>query len=143
MRLSLIGNPVTKQPKYRLYAIHRCCAKLKALDFRKVKDGERDDAEAVFGEEEGAASVASVAAAARGKGGAGGGTAGEGAAAPAEEPAPAAAGPAKLSAEQQLALQAALANASTLEEIQRLEAALAAGQVPGGGGGLGDDMDED
>lgn len=34
--LSLMDNPVTKQPQYRLYVIARC-KKLKMLDFRKVK----------------------------------------------------------------------------------------------------------
>lgn len=34
--LSLVDNPVAKQPNYRLYVIARC-KKLKMLDFRKVK----------------------------------------------------------------------------------------------------------
>ena len=34
--LSLLDNPVAKQPNYRLYVIARC-KKLKMLDFRKVK----------------------------------------------------------------------------------------------------------
>lgn len=34
--LSLLDNPVTKQPNYRLYVVARCKA-LKSLDFRKVK----------------------------------------------------------------------------------------------------------
>jgi hypothetical protein len=34
--LSLVDNPVAKQPNYRLYVIARC-KKLKVLDFRKVK----------------------------------------------------------------------------------------------------------
>lgn len=34
--LSLLDNPVTKQPNYRLYLVARC-KKLKVLDFRKVK----------------------------------------------------------------------------------------------------------
>lgn len=34
--LSLLDNPVTKQPNYRLYVVSRC-KKLKMLDFRKVK----------------------------------------------------------------------------------------------------------
>ena len=34
--LSLLDNPVTKQPGYRLYLIARC-KQLKVLDFRKVR----------------------------------------------------------------------------------------------------------
>ena len=50
---------------------------------------------------------------------------------------------AALSAQQQIAVKAAIANAATLEEIQRLEAALVTGSLPsefqesGGGGGGG------
>jgi U2 small nuclear ribonucleoprotein A' len=34
--LSLLDNPVTKQPNYRLYVVGRC-KKLKVLDFKKIK----------------------------------------------------------------------------------------------------------
>jgi U2 small nuclear ribonucleoprotein A' len=34
--LSLLDNPVTKQPNYRLYVVARC-KKLKVLDFMKIK----------------------------------------------------------------------------------------------------------
>ena len=34
--LSLLDNPVTKQPNYRLYVVARC-KKLKVLDFKKIK----------------------------------------------------------------------------------------------------------
>eukprot|EP00300_Choanocystis_sp_HF-7_P000742 c10613_g1_i1.p1 GENE.c10613_g1_i1~~c10613_g1_i1.p1 ORF type:complete len:139 (+),score=24.46 c10613_g1_i1:166-582(+) len=34
--LSLLGNPVTKRPNYRLFVIH-CLPKLRLLDFQKIK----------------------------------------------------------------------------------------------------------
>ena len=37
-----------------------------------------------------------------------------------------------MSAAQRTAVQAAIANAATLEEVQRLEAALSSGQLPSG-----------
>jgi U2 small nuclear ribonucleoprotein A' len=49
-----------------------------------------------------------------------------------QQPAPAAAGPAKLSAEQTAALQAAIANVQTLEEVRRIEEALKSGYMPSG-----------
>ena len=39
--LSLLGNPVSKNPDYRLYAVYSLPA-LKVLDFRKVKQAERE-----------------------------------------------------------------------------------------------------
>jgi len=47
--LSLIGNPVTKLPDYRLFVIHRL-PKLKVLDYQKVKQAERTAAKVKFGE---------------------------------------------------------------------------------------------
>jgi len=86
-RLSLLHNPVTRAPNYRLYVIHKL-KKLKHLDFKKVKPLERKEAERLFGaddkakggdkaksdKEEGktqsaAAGVAAPAAAAGGSGG--------------------------------------------------------------------------
>ena len=50
--LSLVGNPVSKNPDYRLYAVFSLPA-LKVLDFRKVKRAEREAAEKKFGGKEG------------------------------------------------------------------------------------------
>ncbi len=46
--LSLLANPVAKQPNYRLYVIHML-PKLKLLDFRRVKKSEREAAVKLFG----------------------------------------------------------------------------------------------
>ncbi|KAL4450147.1 hypothetical protein ABPG77_010816 [Micractinium sp. CCAP 211/92] len=119
--LSLLDNPVTKQPHYRLYVIARC-KKLKMLDFRKVKLTEREEAERMYG------------------------AAPEQAAQTTFEPdeelkqaeaavvAPAAAPPAQQrtgpTPEQITAIKAAIAAASTLEEVRRLEDALKTGHLP-------------
>lgn len=125
--LSLLDNPVTTQPNYRLYVIHRC-KKLKQLDFRKVKQKEREEAVRVIGEtqqpaaagadkpttfepdEELAQAEAATAAAQ------------QQAAEPVVRKGP--------SPEQITAIKAAIANAQTLEEVQRLENALTSGQLP-------------
>ena len=112
--LSLLDNPVTKQAGYRLFVINRC-KNLKILDFQKVKLAERKEAEQQFG----------------------------GKAAPAVENTPpgkpsqqgteeqAAQGVRKgPTPEQIMAIKAAIASAATLDEVKRLEEALASGVVP-------------
>jgi U2 small nuclear ribonucleoprotein A' len=121
-RLELRGNPVASVPLYRLFLIARLPA-LKLLDGCRVRDEERAAARAAFGGAEGAAALADAAAAA--------------AAASAREDA-AAAGAAAAAAKaragptpaQMLALKAAIAAAATLDEVSRLEKALATGVMP-------------
>jgi len=119
--LSLLDNPVTKQPGYRLFVINRC-KKLKELDFRKVKAAEREEAERRFGGQEAPQAVAfepdEELAAAQGK------IAGE------EEPS-VRKGP---TPEQIMAIKAAIAAATTLDEVHRLEEALTTGNMPEGVG---------
>ena len=50
--LSLLDNPVSKNPDYRLYAVYSLPA-LKVLDFRKVKQAEREAATKKFGGKDG------------------------------------------------------------------------------------------
>ena len=115
--LSLIDNPVTKQQGYRLFVINRC-KKLKVLDFRKVKDAERIEAEKMFGGKTAPAAATfepeEELAAAQGK------------AALVAEPA-IRTGP---TPEQVMAIKAAIAAASTLDEVRRLEDALTSGHLP-------------
>lgn len=110
---------MTKAAHYRLYLIAKLPS-LKLLDFARVRDSERDAAKAQFGGDAGAARLAAAAeeaaAAARG--------AHAGADGPLSVKAPNG-GP---SAAQMLALKAAIAGAATLEEVSRLERALAGGQ---------------
>ncbi|GBF90730.1 U2 small nuclear ribonucleoprotein A [Raphidocelis subcapitata] len=144
--LSLVGNPVALKHQYRLYAIARL-PKLKVLDFKKVKQRERDAA-AKLAEGDGLSSLAAAKTFEPGEGleaANGGGSGGEEDGG--EDAAPAAAS--APTAEQLTAIKAAIANAQTLEEAERLEAALREGKLPsalaaaggGGGGGGGDGAD--
>lgn len=112
--LSLIDNPVTKQPGYRHYVIARCL-RLKVLDFCKVKQAERENASSVHGSVPVQAATfdpdEQLAHAKRMRG---------------EEPVSIRKGP---TADEATAIRAAIANASTLEEVRRLEHALASGQT--------------
>ncbi|GLC40560.1 hypothetical protein PLESTB_000045000 [Pleodorina starrii] len=146
--LSLHGNPVMTKANYRLYVISKL-PRLKVLDFKKVKQKERDAAKALFASEEAQATHASktfepdedLAAAQQQAGVAppredGG-----------EQQQPEAEGEAEARAtaapsqEQLIAIKAAIANAQTLEEIHRLEEALKTGHLPSeirvDGGGAG------
>jgi len=130
--LSLLENAVTKKPDYRLYVISRL-KQLKVLDFRKVKEKERAAALAKYGNVAADSNTFEP---------------GEGipeAAHPDEEAAEEEetgkkTGP---TPEQLMAIQAAIANAQTLEEVTMLEEALATGVMPSGLGNGVAQMDED
>ena len=115
-RLSLLGNPVSQREDYRLYVAH-VLPSVAILDFRKVKQAERDAARKKFGGESGEKALES----ARAK------TFAPGVAETEKSDSPRPAGP---TPEQLLALKAAIANAATLEEVTRLEQALTTGIVP-------------
>jgi len=114
-RLSLLGNPITKKPHYRPYVIHKL-PKLKILDFHKVKQKERLEADKLFSGEEGQKLKDSIAKAKTF-------TPGE---IPTEQPKKKS-GP---TPEQITAIRAAIANAKTVDEVNRLEKALKLGLVP-------------
>mmetsp|Transcript_35055 Transcript_35055/g.91045 ORF Transcript_35055/g.91045 Transcript_35055/m.91045 type:complete len:274 (+) Transcript_35055:205-1026(+) len=138
--LSLLDNPVTKRPDYRLYVVSRL-KRLKVLDFKRITPKEREAAASKFPTEEDMSAADAKtfepgeglpAAAAAGDGG-------EGAAA---------AKPAGPTPAQLTAIQAAIANAQTLEEVTMLEEALATGVMPSGmdlgaAAGGGDDAMEE
>merc|ERR1712129_245120 len=107
--LSLVDNPVTKQQHYRAFLI-AMLPKLRVLDFQKVKPAERQAAEVTYG----AASAAK-----RQK------TAAE--AAKTFVPGPPAAPKSGPTPEQIARIKDAIANASSLEEVARLEKALKSG----------------
>lgn len=108
--LSLIDNPVTKKPHYRLYAIYKIPS-LRVLDFQKVKDAERKEANELFGTREGTKVIRASETT------------------PEEEQEPVAEVE-RPTPEQVAALRLAIANAKSLEEVSRLEEALQRGQIP-------------
>lgn len=96
--LSLVDNPVTRRPNYRLYAIHKLPS-VRILDFRKVKQSERTAAAELFASEHGMEIEEQVVAAKK--------------AAPAKKKGP--------TPEQLEAFRNAIANASSPEELDKLE----------------------
>jgi U2 small nuclear ribonucleoprotein A' len=110
--LSLLGNPVTQKPNYRLYLIAKLPG-LKVIDFRKVKPREKAEAREVFG-------------------------VGKKGAQPKEKAeskvfVPGQPTEAELQAEKAKhaeQIRAAIQNATTLEEVQALERSLQEGKLP-------------
>lgn len=113
--LSLLYNPVTSRPHYRLYLIYKL-PQLRLLDFQKIKQKERDEAKALFKSKAGKEIQKEIAKKAK--------TFVPGAGLPAET----AKGP---SPEDLWKMREAISKASSLEEIERLNKLLQAGQIPG------------
>ena len=119
-RLSLVDNPVSKVTDYRPFVI-ALLPKLKVLDFQRVKLAERHAAEAKFrklGQPKalrGVGGRGGDGSAGAGTAGAAGAAASEGAVAPPNE-------------EQVQQIKIAIGAAASLEEVQKLEKALKAGQ---------------
>ena len=138
--LSLVDNPVTKTKHYRLALIH-LLPTLKTLDFRKVRPAERTKAAELFGggTSDGIAALRALDDERRGEREKetnktfvpGEGLEGEGneLGVGVEEPRPKRSkkGP---TAEELTAIKAAIAAASTMHEVEELEAALQSGTVP-------------
>lgn len=131
--LSLMENPVRALPEYRLFVV-ALLPRLKVLDFAKVTQAERLAARRRFPDGGTAEELSSEGVFEPGEGipppAQGAAPAANGGEAPAAQPAPAA------SADQLARIRAAIAAAGTLEEVQRLEEALATGEMPA-------DIDED
>jgi U2 small nuclear ribonucleoprotein A' len=119
--LSLLFNPVSTKEHYRLYTIYKLPS-LRLLDFRKVKQAERDEAKALFKSKTGKKirKVIEAEAVRRDE------ELNE------EEEDVTAKPPAfqNQSEEQVRLIQEAIAKANSLEEIERLNALLRTGQVP-------------
>ncbi|KNE65433.1 hypothetical protein AMAG_11061 [Allomyces macrogynus ATCC 38327] len=140
VRLSLVGNPVSRKPNYRLYAIHRAPS-VRVLDFAKVRDVERKAARDLFvnaktGKD---SALAAEYTASRSTGAA--------AAAEDEEMDTDAAQPAlpagpSLAPEDIAKIKEAIKKAKSMAEIHRLEEMLSRGKIPDDAR-LGDQMDED
>ncbi|KAL7099514.1 hypothetical protein ACP275_09G088700 [Erythranthe tilingii] len=119
--LSLLDNNITKKPNYRLYVIHKLKS-LRVLDFRKIKQKERVEANNLFASKEAEEEVKRESAKTF--------VPGE---IPSTEDIAEDEQPSKPSAptpQQILAIKAAIVNSQTLEEVARLEQALKSGQLP-------------
>ncbi|GKV02824.1 hypothetical protein SLEP1_g15214 [Rubroshorea leprosula] len=119
--LSLLDNNITKKPNYRFYVIHKLKS-LRVLDFKKVKEKERLEAENLFSskEVEEEAKKESVKTFTPGE-------VPKVAEVAEEQQTPKVVAP---TPEQIIAIKAAIVNSQTLEEVARLEKALKTGQLP-------------
>eukprot|EP00842_Homolaphlyctis_polyrhiza_P002464 jgi/Hompol1/3218/HPOL_001536-RA len=146
--LALLDNPVALKRYYRLYVIHRCPS-VRILDFRRVREKERNEAAALFSGETGIAllkSLSSAKIAAESSSSAAAASATASAADPAvntnktfvpgEKIAgilPAKKAPSRYAAptpEEAERIRSAIRSAKTLDEIARLEKMLQSGIVP-------------
>jgi len=132
--LSLLHNPVVTRRNYREYIIHKF-PNLKVLDFRKIKQKEKESSKSLFKSKEGKTQLKDIQQKAK--------TFVPGSALPEATNKPA--NPAGLTADQVKNIKTAIAKASSLEEIERLNQMLRTGQVPGAKppqGSDGEEMDE-
>lgn len=120
--LSLIGNPVVMRQHYRLYAIFKM-PHLRVLDFRRVKEKEREQADALFKSKKGKQIQKEISKRAK--------TFVPGAGFEAAVQARGAVVPSGPSAEDTRLIKEAIARATSLQEIERLNQILRSGAVPG------------
>ncbi|XP_026122798.1 U2 small nuclear ribonucleoprotein A' [Carassius auratus] len=113
--LSLLRNPVTTKKHYRLYVINKI-PQIRVLDFQKVKLKERQEAEKMFKGKRGAQLAKDIAKQTK--------TFTPGAALQTEKKT----GPSAADIE---AIKNAIANATSLAEVERLKGFLQSGQIPG------------
>lgn len=113
--LSLLRNPVTNKKHYRLYVINKI-PQIRVLDFQKVKMKERQEAEKMFKGKRGAQLAKDIAKQTK--------TFTPGAALQTEKKT----GPSAADVE---AIKNAIANATSLAEVERLKGLLQSGQIPG------------
>ncbi|XP_045473286.1 U2 small nuclear ribonucleoprotein A' [Harmonia axyridis] len=114
--LSLLHNPVTAKQHYRLYLIYKL-PHLRLLDFRKVKEKEREEAKQLFKSKKGKELQKEIAK--RSKTFVPGGNTNQ-------------ISKSKGLTEQEIRkIREAIINANSLEEVERLQKQLQAGQIPG------------
>merc|ERR1712242_342734 len=118
--LSLLHNPVVTRRNYREYVIHKF-PNLRVLDFKKVKDKERETAKKLFKTKEGKTQLKDISRKAKTF------TPGD----PLPEAINKTTNSAGLTPEQVRSLKTAIAKASSLDEIERLNQMLRSGTMPG------------
>jgi len=109
--LCLLQNPVSAKPQYRQYIVYRF-PQLRLLDFRKIKQAEREAATEYFRSKRGKEMAREIAKKVKQ-------TAGTSVDKPLTTP------------EERNKIREAITNASSLEEVQRLSKLLQAGHIPG------------
>uniref|UniRef100_A0A8C8VYV4 Small nuclear ribonucleoprotein polypeptide A' n=1 Tax=Peromyscus maniculatus bairdii TaxID=230844 RepID=A0A8C8VYV4_PERMB len=114
--VDILRNPVTNKKHYRLYVIYKV-PQVRVLDFQKVKLKERQEAEKMFKGKRGAQLAKDIARRSK--------TFNPGAGLPTDKKK---GGPSAGDVE---AIKNAIANASTLAEVERLKGLLQSGQIPG------------
>ncbi|KAF2901298.1 hypothetical protein ILUMI_04876 [Ignelater luminosus] len=112
--LSLLHNPVTAKPHYRLYLVYKL-PQLRLLDFRKIKMKEREEAKTLFKSKKGKELQKEISK--RAKTFVPGGTLPN--------------APKRHSEQDARKIREAIAKASSLEEVERLQRLLQSGQIPG------------
>lgn len=117
-RLSLLDNPISKKQHYRLYVIHRL-PQIRILDFRKVKQKERIASEKLFGTQAKPKQSAIAQAVRLSE-----------STVVSNEPKQTSNGQSAHSQSERDAIKTAIQNATSIEEVARLEKALASGQIP-------------
>jgi len=136
--MSLLHNPVVTKRNYRLYVIHKLPS-LRVLDFKKIRQKERDAAKSLFKTKEGKTQLKDISAKAK--------TFVPGAPLPEATNKPAS-NSAGLTPEQVKNIKQMIAAASSLEEIERLNHMLRTGKMPGmqqngnSNGNADEEMDE-
>jgi len=118
--ISLLHNAVVSKPNYRLFVIHKF-SNLKVLDFKKVKQKEKDMAAQLFKTKKGKDQLREIEKKAK--------TFVPGGNLPESKMKSNAAG---LTPEQVKNIKSSISKATTLEEIERLNTMLRTGQIPGG-----------
>lgn len=116
--LSLVRNPVANHQHYRLYVIYKIPF-LKVLDFRKIKQSERDEAAAMFKGKKGKQLEKDL------------GQKTQNLLAGAPGPEALSVSTSGRTQDEVDAIKQAIGNARSLEEIERLHEMLQAGQIPG------------
>lgn len=114
--LSLVRNPVTNKKHYRLYVAHKI-PQVRVLDFQKVRLKEREEAEKMFKGKRGVQLAKDIAKRTKTF------TPGAGLHTDKKKTGP--------SANDVEAIKNAIANATTLAEVERLKGLLQSGQIPG------------
>lgn len=111
--LCLMQNPISAKPYYRQYLVHKM-PQLKLLDFRKIKQREREDANAFFRCPRGKDIAREIMKKARAQAQGANGM---------DRPA--------MTSNERNKIRELISNATSLEEVQRLTKILSSGQIPG------------